>query len=454
MAQSQMRQDMSFVMLTESQVVPEQSNSPIAQIPGTPSKDSKGVQDKKLNAHAEATHNKPLSAEVEKASKLYSIISAHSDIDHPICVECTDLVIGAMNKKLQEATKQRDAYSAFLRQLKSSLPGEEDLASAQATLDKARKLESSLYEELLALEAEKEDVMASITELEEKSRKLDAEEQEFWISRNAFSETLHDLSATREALANKYAHDSQRLEQLRRTNVYNDTFCIGHDGLFGTINGLRLGRLPDHPVEWSEINAAWGLTLLLLVTVAEKIDFAFQGYRLKPMGSHSRIERLDYAQQGTQPAGQNSSRKAPRQARPGDQNPPLPPTKVTPLDLFSSGDMALGRIFSHGRFDAGMVAFLECLSQLGRHVSYSTRNGAGGQVNLPYGISGDRIGDVSIKLGAGFQQDESWTKACKYTLTCCKFLLAHASNQSPTMDRDKERERESHREREKGKRKK
>ena len=42
------------------------------------------------------------------------------------------------------------------------------------------------------------------------------------------------------------------LDKLERTNVYNDAFCIGHDGVFGTINGLRLGRVPGVPVsnEW------------------------------------------------------------------------------------------------------------------------------------------------------------------------------------------------------------
>ena len=45
-----------------------------------------------------------------------------------------------------------------------------------------------------------------------------------------------------ESLRNAYARDSAVLERLERTNVYNDAFCIGHDGIFGTINGLRLGR--------------------------------------------------------------------------------------------------------------------------------------------------------------------------------------------------------------------
>jgi len=45
-----------------------------------------------------------------------------------------------------------------------------------------------------------------------------------------------------------YAADYATLEKLERTNVYNDAFCIGHDGVFGTINGLRLGRVPGVPV--------------------------------------------------------------------------------------------------------------------------------------------------------------------------------------------------------------
>lgn len=46
----------------------------------------------------------------------------------------------------------------------------------------------------------------------------------------------------------KYDHDAKLLERLQRTNVYNDAFCITHDGFFGVINGLRLGRLPNKQV--------------------------------------------------------------------------------------------------------------------------------------------------------------------------------------------------------------
>ena len=89
-----------------------------------------------------------------------------------------------------------------------------------------------------------------------------------------------------------YENAVSTLDKLQKANVYADAFCIGQDGGVPTINGLRFGRLPSVPVDWSEINAAWGCTVLLMKTIARKISLEFTGYRLVPMGSFSRIERL------------------------------------------------------------------------------------------------------------------------------------------------------------------
>jgi beclin 1 len=103
-------------------------------------------------------------------------------------------------------------------------------------------------------------------------------------------------------------------------------------------------------------------------------------------------------------------------------------TKSTILELFSSGDLPLGKQLLHRRFNEAMVAFLECLKQLCDHIRASTSKAHGADAIMlpPYKIERDRINGVSIKLGVS--QDEAWTTACKYTLTCCKFLLAHISN--------------------------
>ncbi len=67
--------------------------------------------------------------------------------------------------------------------------------------------------------------------------------------------------------------------------MFNDAFRIWHEGLFGTINGIfvsldgdvtdwigfRLGRLPDFPVDWNEINAGLGQMVLLVDVLAKKL---------------------------------------------------------------------------------------------------------------------------------------------------------------------------------------
>lgn len=397
-------------MLTESQFVPP----PIENLPVRSKRKSTGQSQDQTQEEATFAN------QIERTTRLFEIVSSRSDIDHPICVECTDMLLESLQQRLTGATKERDAYISFLRGLNASVPTADELEAAEKSLKASLEAEKEAFAELESLEKEKADLDKEIAELEEESRQLDEDEETFWRARNGFALTLAEFQTERDALNMRYDHDSQQLERLQRTNVYNDAFCIGHDGYFGTINGLRLGRLANPSVEWPEINAAWGQTCLLLATIAERLGFHFQGYRLRPLGSTSRIDKIEYPVHPSGPAA--TERGTP---------------KVTQLDLFSSGDLPLNLPWLHRRFDAGMVAFLECLRQLGQFVEStpapvtSPRRGQSGTtapgLRLPYEIQRDRIGDASIRLGFN-QNDETWTRACKYSLTCCKFLLAHASN--------------------------
>ena len=435
---------MSFVMLTDSQVVPPQPSKNSEATPGSPK--SKGP-DSTLQSNLSGLDR--FSDRVESMTRLFEIVSARSDIDHPICTECTELLLTSFQNRLSSTTKERDAYISFLKTLKNNAPSQSEISKAESALKVTQEEEARAFSELVALEKEKASLDAEVARLEADSLKLDAEEKAFWQDRNAFALQLSTFQNDRDALNTAYDHDMQQLERLQRTNVYNDTFCIGHDGYFGTINGLRLGRLPPpQNVDWTEINAAWGAAALLLNTVADKLGFTFRGYRIKPIGSMSRIEKIEYASAS---AGSSTPKADPTSSSPNSQ------AKVTPLDLFSSGDLPIGRMMFHRRLDAGMVAFLECLRQLGEFVQTGDVSAAGparlsnakstpvvrspnkarssapanpreGEPGtaLPYRIYKDKIDDVSIKLGVS--QDEAWTRACKYALTCCKFLLAHASN--------------------------
>jgi beclin 1 len=356
-----------------------------------------------------ADEGKAMSHEMERVSRLFEILSARSDVDHPICVECTELLVDGLQKRLEAATRERDAYVGFLKQITADVPTKDEIQESKIDLSKARDDEAAAIAELEGLEREKAAVDDEIAQLEEEALALDTEEESFWRSRNAFAMKLASFQNERDSINLKYDYDTQQLEKLQRTNVYNDTFFISHDGSFGTINGLRLGRLSSTPVDWPEINAAWGHTLLLLATVAERLGFKFENYDLQPMGSTSRIIKIDHPSLTNT---RNSSRRTPA-------------TKRTILELYSSGDMPLGLTFMHRKFDLAMVAFLECMRQLGSFVESETSR-VGRPIKLPYKIEGEKIGDVSIKLGIA--QDDDWSKACKFALTCCKFLLAHASN--------------------------
>lgn len=403
---------MSFVMLTDSHIAqPVSTPADSTQQESRPRKTSKP-----LSSTAEGT---PLSDAVETSTRLFEVLSARSDIDHPICVECTELLIDGLQKRLASSTRERDAYVSFLRQANQDVPSDAEIASANRALKEAREKEEKAFAELESLEREKAALDDEIAALEAESRDLDDEEEAFWRSRNAFASQLHTFTSERDRLQTRYDHDAKALLRLQRTNVYNDTFNISHDGNYGTINGLRLGRGMSNTqqVDWPEINAAWGQTCLLLQTVAEQLGFKFQGYRLKPMGSTSCIIKEDMTQSASHVSEGSTSTKS----------------RTTNLELYCTGDAPLGFGFLHRRFDNAMVAFLECLKQLGDFVEHASGAAGGaeaddGGLKMPYKIKADKIGDASIKLAAG--NNKEWTSACKYTLTCCKYLLAHTSNVS------------------------
>ncbi|KAI5366511.1 Putative atg6/Beclin, atg6, BARA domain, atg6/beclin, coiled-coil domain-containing protein [Septoria linicola] len=392
---SRQNPDMSYIMLSESQLAPVTGSSP----------KKKRASVKKTDT-ADLDQGQSLAEELEPTRRLFEILSARSDIDHPVCSECTELLLDGLQKRQSAVSRERDAYVEFLKRAQQDVPSEEEKVQTKRALEDAQRREKQALEELVALEAEKARMEDEIAALDAEAEELDEEEEKFWRERNAFTAELTAFQEERDSLQAQLAHDTKVLEALQRTNVYNDTFCIGHDGTFGTINGLRLGRTPEQSVDWPEINAAWGQTLLLLTVVIGKLGYKLKGFELVPVGSTSKVIKLEYAQSASASDGK---------------------PKKTVFELFSSGDLPLGLGFLHRNFDNAMVAFLECLRQVGEHVERVTPKAGTPGLKMPYSIVKDKIGDVSIKLG-NFGQEEQWTKACKYTLTCCKFLLAHASH--------------------------
>lgn len=112
------------------------------------------------------------------------------------------------------------------------------------------------------------------------------------------------------SLNTEIAYMESQMKTLRATNVLDITFYIWSHENYGTINGLRLGRLPHEIVEWNEINAALGQVALLvqvstffiiknkaqnLQVLGEKVGAVFPDYEIDPRGNNSYIRRISGA---------------------------------------------------------------------------------------------------------------------------------------------------------------
>ncbi|KAL0269362.1 UNVERIFIED_CONTAM: hypothetical protein PYX00_007122 [Menopon gallinae] len=333
-----------------------------------------------------------LSHQLQLTANLFDVMSCNSYVDHPLCEECTDALLDLMDQQLRLTEEELNDYSNFLRKIEND-DDFENYEGLEKELESLKLEEEKLISELKELQEEERKAKELLHQEEQEKERLDKEQDKYW---REYSHHKHDLMLAEDeskSLESQYLYTQYQLEKLKKTNVFNATFHIWHSGgHFGTINNFRLGRLPSAPVEWSEINAAWGQTALLLNALARKINLTFQRYRLVPYGNHSYIEVLEDHKE---------------------------------LPLYGSGGFRY--LWDH-KFDAAMVAFLDCLQQFKEKMERGNS-----QFCLPYRMERGRIEDsateTSLSIKIQFNTEEQWTKALKFLLTNLKWALAWVSSQ-------------------------
>lgn len=238
----------SFVVLTESQTLPP----PPPPAPGSGQANSNCAAGREHDGVApdDDDGQSAQSQLLRRSERLFEVLSARTNIDHPICQECSELLVEAYTRRLANATRERDSFVEFLKKVNAQVPAAAEQDAREADLRGVEDEDAMALDELEELEQTRADMDAEIKRLEGEARRLDEEEAEFWRDRNSFTLKLEDFQNMRDGVNLQYDHDIRQLEKLQRTSVYNDTFNISHDGFFGTINTLRLGRLPNQPVSW------------------------------------------------------------------------------------------------------------------------------------------------------------------------------------------------------------
>eukprot|EP00096_Caligus_rogercresseyi_P016831 TRINITY_DN983_c0_g3_i1.p1 TRINITY_DN983_c0_g3~~TRINITY_DN983_c0_g3_i1.p1 ORF type:complete len:426 (+),score=128.62 TRINITY_DN983_c0_g3_i1:90-1367(+) len=337
-----------------------------------------------------------LSHGLRMAKELFDLVSGVSVRDHPLCEECADSLLEAMDSRLRSAEEEAQEYQAYLKRLeseRSSDAGSKSVKELEGEYEALLAEEASLKEELRSLREEEQSGEKDLEALIQERKALEKEESSYLREYYSYTRRVLNAEDDYRSLDSQFKYAQSQWETLKKTNVYNATFHIWHIGHFATINGFRLGRLPSVPVEWPEINAAWGQTALLLSCLSKKIGLtSFNKYQIVPYGSYSYIKVLSDEKE---------------------------------LPLYGTGGF---RMIWDTKFDSGMAAFLDCLSQF---ISEIEKLGFG--FNIPYEVDREKakIRDksseqfYSIKLQ--FNSEDSWTKALRYMLTSLKWGLAFVS---------------------------
>lgn len=366
-----------------------------------------------LNGSGGGGNDDVFSSKTMTLETLFDIISSKSEIDYPVCSECAEVLKNSLKQKYEDDCKERDTYIKFFSQLQAESDAHfahhpDSAFSSSGSITSSNNLEvEELNKEIEDLNTQNEQSLLTLKQAETQQEELEKEleslrkelkslqmkEEEYYKTKNQFALEISELIKENDRVSSVKTQDQNTLTRLQKINTYNDVFCIGFDGTFGTINGLRLGYMRDKKIEWSEINAAWGQVVLLLATIVNKLDIKLVGYRLRPQGSTSKIDQFDM------------------DPKTGEC------TKVTSLELYLTGDYSIERYLSHKRFDSAMIALLAVLKQIEEFLKIKDPG-----VKVPYAISHDKIGDFSIRLYA-----DNWTKACKHVLTNAKWMLAYVS---------------------------
>jgi len=113
-----------------------------------------------------------------------NLISSRTDVDHPLCAECTHLLLTSLTRQLDETKKERDGYIAFEKEVRKEKEREKDGLTPQEGEKRIAKLaqeEKAAITQLREAEKERQQLEAELKALELEEKALEEEEAEFVI---------------------------------------------------------------------------------------------------------------------------------------------------------------------------------------------------------------------------------------------------------------------------------
>jgi beclin len=164
----------SFVLLQDSMIrnIPSPGPTRIRIKPASPNK-SRGQEETPHDSEADHPSPTPISHRLASTTRLFNLLSTRTDIDHPLCAECAQILLASLQRQLDETKKERDGYIAFEKEVRKEKERESQLLSKE---EAEKKIEILKGEERVATQQLKE-AERERTQLEAEIKTLEAEEK-------------------------------------------------------------------------------------------------------------------------------------------------------------------------------------------------------------------------------------------------------------------------------------
>ena len=123
----------------------------------------------------------PLSHHLRSTLRLFNLLSSRTDLDHPLCAECTNILLDTLKRQLEETKKERDGYIAFEKDVRREREREGEGMSkeeAEVKIAKLKEEEKLAIEKLQEAEREREQLADELRALELEEKALEEEEAE------------------------------------------------------------------------------------------------------------------------------------------------------------------------------------------------------------------------------------------------------------------------------------
>ena len=132
-------------------------------------------------------------------SRLFDIMSGQSDIDHPLCEECTDTLLDQLDQQLKISEDEIKDYREFLTKLNKQ-KAQQDESALSHELSKLKKEEADLVARLEAVERERKQVAEAMEKERDESKRLEEEEKRLAMEYSEYQKELFEFEDEQQRL--------------------------------------------------------------------------------------------------------------------------------------------------------------------------------------------------------------------------------------------------------------